>query len=183
MNKEVHGSTLRRRDEIVRLVREHAVKSQEGLLGLLRGRGFRVAQPTLSRDLTELRVAKTSRGYVVPPADLEIEEEPAELAGERLDRALRDYALSADAAGSLVVLRTPPAEANAMARAIDAARLPEVVGTVAGDDTIFIATPSGAAARRLKSRLLEPVNPSASAEAMAEKLRGKSRPSSRRRRG
>ena len=159
MNKEVHGSTLRRRDEIARLVRENAVKSQEGLLGLLRGRGFRVAQPTLSRDLTELRVAKTPGGYVLPTAETGMPEERAQRAGSRLDRALRDYALSADVAGSLVVLRTPPAEANALARAIDAARLPEVVGTVAGDDTIFIATSSGPAARRLKSRLLEPVNP------------------------
>ena len=155
MNRDTHGSTLRRRDEIARLVRENAVKSQEGLLGLLRGRGFRVAQPTLSRDLTELRVAKTPGGYVLPASETAMPAERAEKAGELLDRALRDYALSAEVAGTLVVLRTPPAEANALARAIDAARLPEVVGTVAGDDTILVVaaekTGGVTLARRLRS--------------------------------
>lgn len=161
MNKDAIGSTLRRRDEILRVIREQPVKSQGGLLRLLRGRGFRIAQPTLSRDLAELRLAKTPAGYVVPSAGLPTPGEPDAAAFGTLDRALKDYVLSAERAGSLVVIRTPPAEANALARAIDAARVPGVVGTVAGDDTVFVATPSISVAGRVQARLLAPVDPTA----------------------
>ena len=161
MNKDALGSTLRRRDEILRVIREQAVKSQGGLMRVLRGRGFRVAQPTLSRDLAELRLAKTPAGYVLPPAGLPVPGQPDATAAGTLDRALKDYVLSAERAGSLVVVRTLPAEANPLARAIDAARVPGVVGTVAGDDTIFVATQSPSAAGRVQARLLAPVDPAA----------------------
>ena len=68
MNIQSTGEALRRREEILRLVRGHAVRSQEELQSLLRRRGFAVAQPTLSRDLKSLGLVRTPTGYVAPPA-------------------------------------------------------------------------------------------------------------------
>src|SRR6059058_3760434 len=101
MNIHAHGDGLRRRDEILRIVGEMSVHSQDELLALLKKRGFKVTQPTLSRDLREL-----------------------------------------------VVIRTPAASAQPVASAIDAASIDGVLGTIGGDDTIFVAfrTPSAASA-------------------------------------
>lgn len=78
---------------------------------------------------------------------------PAAMRQEQLHRTLREFALSVRAAGSLVVVRTPPAGAHPMARALDEADLTDVAGTIAGDDTVFLATPGAAAAGRLARRL------------------------------
>ena len=78
---------------------------------------------------------------------------PAALREEKLRRALRNSALSVRPAGSLVVVKTPPATAHPVARALDEAELASVVGTIAGDDTVFVATPSDGAARALARRL------------------------------
>jgi transcriptional regulator of arginine metabolism len=153
---------MRRREEMLRIIREAAVRSQDELQRLLRHRGFPAAQPTLSRDLRELGVAKSPSGYVVPAppprAFARVAPTPAPSAAsgrraEDLDRTVREFVLSVEPAGSLVVQRTPPADASPVARAIDEARLPEIVGTVSGDDTIFLATRSAAAAGRLARRL------------------------------
>src|SRR5438093_1269118 len=139
------GATLHRRDEILKLVREGSVRSQEELQRLLRGRGFAVTQPTLSRDLKDLAIAKTSSGYVAawdeartgsPASDTASQRAAIE---EKLDRALREFVLSVERAGTLIVLKTPPAAAHPVARAIDDARLAGLAGTIAGDDTIFLA--------------------------------------------
>lgn len=155
MNTHAAGSALRRRDEILRVLRDGAVHSQEELQQRLARRGIDVAQPTLSRDLKDLGLAKTPSGYVVPgeegaAADPDRE---AHLRG-RLERALREWLLDVAPAGTLVVLKTPPAAANTVARAIDEAGLEGMTGSIAGDDTIFLATPSGAAAAKL-ARFLE----------------------------
>ncbi len=149
------GTGLRRREEIVRLVRGHAVRSQEELQGLLRQRGFAVAQPTLSRDVRSLGLARTPTGYAAPPEPSPFV--PSERRDAALDTALAQSALSVQAAGTLVVIKTPPAAAHAVARALDGADLPGVVGTIAGDDTVFAATPDAAAARRLERRLRAPL--------------------------
>jgi transcriptional regulator of arginine metabolism len=167
---------MRRREEMLRIIREAAVRSQDELQRLLRHRGFPAAQPTLSRDLRELGVAKSPAGYVVPappaPAFVPVAPSsgpaPSGRRAEDLDRTVREFVLSIEPAGSLVVLRTPPADASPVARAIDDARLPEIVGTVSGDDTIFLATRSTAAAGRLARRLGSLIAPD-----------GKSRPGSR----
>jgi transcriptional regulator of arginine metabolism len=145
-------STLRRRDEIARLVRAEPVRSQDELQHRLRQRGIAVAQPTLSRDLKALGAVKSPAGYVAPDA---AGTPPGPDAGrdERLVRALREFVLSIRAAGSLVVLRTPPAGAHPVARALDEARLPDVAGTIAGDDTVFVAAQDAAAAASLARRL------------------------------
>jgi transcriptional regulator of arginine metabolism len=155
VNTHAAGSALRRRDEILRVLRDGAIHSQEELQQRLARRGFDVAQPTLSRDIKDLGLAKTASGYVLPgetgpgpDADRESR------AKEKLERALREWLLDAAAAGTLVVLKTPPAAAHHVARAIDEAGLDGMAGSIAGDDTIFLATPSAAAAARL-ARLLE----------------------------
>ena len=158
MNIHAAGEGTRRRDEILRIIGESAVHSQDALLALLRKRGFKVTQPTLSRDLRELGVAKSPAGYVAPGALATVTSiaafTPREDREERLDRIVRESVLSAQAAGNLVVVRTPVAAAQPLASAIDAAQLDEVLGTIGGDDTIFVAlaTPSaaGALARRIQ---------------------------------
>jgi transcriptional regulator of arginine metabolism len=141
----------RRRQAIVDLVRARPVASQAELRRLLGQRGFAVAQPTLSRDVRELGLAKTPQGYVAP--ETAAPRAPAARREARLGQALRGFALSVQPAGSLVVVRTPPAAAHPVARAIDEAPLAGAVGTIAGDDTVFIATPSERAARALARQL------------------------------
>lgn len=155
------GATMRRRDEMLRIIREAEVRSQDELQRLLRHRGYRAAQPTLSRDLRELGVAKGPSGYVLPAAapapallaPTPIFENTGLRGEEKLLRAVREYVLSVEPAGALVVLRTPPADASPVARAVDEAALTEIVGTISGDDTIFLAVRSVAAAARLARRL------------------------------
>jgi transcriptional regulator of arginine metabolism len=158
MNIHAHGDGLRRRDEILRIVGDQSVHSQDELLALLKKRGFRVTQPTLSRDLRELGVAKSPNGYVTRDAfagGAVVAFAPRDVAESRLDQAVAEYVTGADTAGNLVVIRTPAASAQPVASAIDAASINGVLGTIGGDDTIFVAlrTPAAAAAfaRRLKS--------------------------------
>jgi transcriptional regulator of arginine metabolism len=147
-------SVLRRRDAILRVVREEAVRSQEELQRILAERGFEATQPTLSRDVRELGLVKTPRGYALPGApDPAID---AARRAERLERALAEAVLSVRIAGSLVVLKTPPAGAHPVARVVDEAALPEAVGTIAGDDTVFVAARDAVSARALAARLAGP---------------------------
>ena len=146
------GEAVRRRDEILEIIGTTAVHSQEELQALLKKRGVHVTQPTLSRDLRELGVAKSPSGYVVPGAMTTASNvasfTPRETREERVHRLVRDNVLSAVAAMNLVVIKTPAAASQPVASAIDAADLEHVLGTVSGDDTIFIAlaTPQAAAA-------------------------------------
>ncbi|HWM76869.1 MAG TPA: arginine repressor [Methylomirabilota bacterium] len=152
MNQHRDPGSLRRQEAIVDLARSGTVRSQGEFQRLLRKRGIVVAQPTLSRDLRELGLAKTPRGYLAPQASV-AQFAPAATREVKLQRALRSSALSVQAVGSLVVVRTPPAAAHPVARALDEAELAGVAGTIAGDDTVFVATPSDSAARALARRL------------------------------
>ena len=157
-------ATRRRRQEITRIVREAAVHSQEELLGLLDARGFRITQPTLSRDIRALGLAKTPLGWVLPGEIAAGEGEssgfapPATRVG-RFEQAVLEFVLRVDSSGQLVVARTPPAGAQPVARALDQAALPGVVGTVAGDDTLFIATKRPRIATELARRMMRLVEP------------------------
>jgi transcriptional regulator of arginine metabolism len=157
MNIHAGGEGARRRDEILRIIGQSAVHSQDELLPMLRKRGFKVTQPTLSRDLRELGVAKSPAGYVAPGSLATVTSiaafTPREDREERLDRIVRESVLSAQAAGNLVVVRTPVAAAQPLASAIDAARLDEVLGTIGGDDTIFVALATPSAASALARRI------------------------------
>src|SRR5215813_5092632 len=152
MNEPRDPGSLRRQEIILDVVRVSAVRSQGELQQLLRKRGIVVAQPTLSRDLRELGLAKTPRGYLAPGAPV-ARFAPVALREEKLRRALRTFALSVRPAGSLVVVKTPPASAHPVARALDEAQLAGVAGTIAGDDTVFVATPGDGAARALARRM------------------------------
>ena len=154
MNTSSTGSALRRRDEILKVVRAAPVHSQEELAQRLARRGISVAQPTLSRDLKDLGLAKTSAGYAAPGvSDAPAGEDVQARLEERRNRVFLEFVLGVERAGTLVILKTPPAAAHPVARAIDEAGLDGTAGTIAGDDTIFIATPSVAAATRVARRL------------------------------
>ncbi len=150
-----------RQARIIELLSGHAVASQSELGRLLGAAGLEVTQATLSRDLEELGAVKVRTGtgmtYVVPP---EGQPRPghAEAVDARLGRMLEELLVSAEATGTLVVLRTPPGGAHLLGSALDRAGLPEVAGTVAGDDTVLLicrspAAPAGPAAA-LAARLL-----------------------------
>lgn len=125
-----------RQGAILRLVQERAVSTQEELVEALHESGIDVVQGTVSRDVAQLGLVKVRDAngrlvYALPgAADLDRLSE--------LTSALRRWAVSLDASANLLVIRTPPGHANALARAIDEARLPDVLGTVAGDDTIMV---------------------------------------------
>ena len=147
---------MRRREEILRIVRETAVHSQDELLAALRMQGVKVTQPTLSRDLRDLGLAKTPSGYIVPGEVVApvVTFTPREVRETRLEHLVRDSVLAAEAAMNMVVIKTPAAAAQPVASAIDAADIEDALGTIGGDDTIFVAfrTPAaaGAFARRLQ---------------------------------
>ncbi len=144
---------MRRREEILRIVRDQVVRSQDELLAALRTHGFTVTQPTLSRDLRELGLVKTPNGYVSPEALAPVTAFAPRVIEHRFEQLVRDSVLSADAAMNLVVVKTPVAAAQPLAVAIDATDIEDAMGTIGGDDTIFVAfrTPAaaGAFARRV----------------------------------
>ncbi|MBL8863176.1 MAG: arginine repressor [Planctomycetes bacterium] len=139
-----------RRQRILEFVRRDQVRSQHGLQELLSAQGIDVNQATLSRDLRALGLVKGRDGYEIPgtasPAAAD-----ASLA---LVAAARTWLAEARTAQSLVVLKTPPGGANPLAIAIDRAAVEGVVGTIAGDDTVFLAAAGVTAARRIARQLL-----------------------------
>jgi len=131
-----------RQHRILRVLEDQPVSSQAQLVQLLEAEGVVATQATVSRDLEELGAVKL-RGadggtgvYVVPEDGSPVRG----VAGgtDRMARLLSELLVSTDASGNLAVLRTPPGAAHYLASAIDRAALPQVVGTVAGDDTILV---------------------------------------------
>ncbi|MBN1170796.1 MAG: arginine repressor [Micromonosporaceae bacterium] len=153
-----HHSKAARHERIIELVRDRAVRSQTELVDLLGAEGIQVTQATLSRDLEELGAIKVRAGdggpaiYLIPedgnPVLRQAEQAPA-----RLIRLLRELLTSTDASGNLVVLRTPPGAAQFLASALDRSGLPEVVGTIAGDDTILVVARETIGGHQLADRL------------------------------
>ena len=131
------GTRAARHARIVDLIRDKAVRSQTELAELLGVDGVQVTQATLSRDLEELRAVKVGGVYVIPEDGMPALR-PAEQAPARLIRLLRELLNSVDVSGNLVVLRVPPGAAQFLASALDRSGLPDVVGTIAGDDTILV---------------------------------------------
>ncbi|MBS4729667.1 arginine repressor [Mycobacterium sp. SM1] len=132
-----------RQARIVEILSSASVRSQTELAALLADEGIEVTQATLSRDLEELGAVKL-RGadggvgvYVVPEDGSPVRGVSGGTA--RLARLLGELLVGSDASGNLAVLRTPPGAADYLASAIDRAALPYVVGTIAGDDTVFVA--------------------------------------------
>jgi transcriptional regulator of arginine metabolism len=135
-----------RHGRITDLIRNNIVRSQTELMTLLAESGIEVTQATLSRDLEELGALKL-RGVDGGTPVYRIPEDggPRPMVGgtSRLSRLLADLLLSFEGSGNLAVLRTPPGAAQFLASAIDRASLAEIVGTIAGDDTILIVARDG----------------------------------------
>jgi transcriptional regulator of arginine metabolism len=138
---------LARQQTIVELAHEGPLPNQQELVKVLARRGFQVTQATLSRDLNELRLVKTPEGYILPNGDMPAEPLPA------VSRLVREFVREVRRAQNLLVVKTVSASAQPVAVAIDAEGWDEVVGTVAGDDTILIITPNNKKARMLQSLL------------------------------
>jgi len=152
MRAREEQTTEARREAIRRLIRGRRVATQEDLRALLANQGFEVTQGTLSRDLARLgarRGAGAEGGtvYELPPESAAPGSPDVLEALNPLVRGIRDN-------GALVVVHTTPGAAQAVALALDQARLPEVLGTIAGDDTVFVAPMQAASASRL-TRVLQ----------------------------
>ncbi len=126
-----------RHGQILRLVSSERISNQEDLRRRLAQQRMRVTQATLSRDLQELKLIKTREGYRTPSAT---SDEMASV--PPLTRALREFLLDIRPAENLLVLKTPPSGAQPLAAALDGAKFPEIAGTIAGDDTVLIITPT-----------------------------------------
>ncbi|MGH9564788.1 MAG: arginine repressor [Candidatus Angelobacter sp.] len=138
---------LTRQQTILELAQEGPLPNQQELCKLLARRGFRVTQATLSRDIGELKLAKTSEGYTLPNGDSPAEPLPA------ASRVVREFVREVRRAQNLLVVKTIPGSAQSVAVAVDAEGWNEVVGTVAGDDTILIICANNKKAQQLHSRL------------------------------
>ena len=138
-----------RQRRIVQLLRRQPVSSQEELARLLRKHGEQVTQATLSRDLEELGAMRMrENGRVV----YRLPDEPP--AGEDwLRHMLMEFMLEVEASGNLVVIKTPPGGANAVARALDNTGVKDIIGTVAGDDTIMVVCREGVKGQTVARRL------------------------------
>src|SRR3954466_9773267 len=135
------------------LVEQRPIHTQQELAAALRDRGFRATQATISRDVAELGLGKGERdgrsAYVLPSRLVE-----SDASGEdRLRRLLTDMPAEIREAGLLLIIRTLPGSAHAVAAALDRTPWPEVSGSIAGDDTVFVATTDRTSRRRLRDRI------------------------------
>lgn len=148
--------TKNQRQHLVgKLLAQHAVASQEQLVALLADEGVTATQATVSRDLDDLGAIKVRAGggdtvYAIPelPKDQRAPE-------DHLRRALGDWVVEVASSGNLVVLRTPPGTANVVGSALDRSGLPEVLGTVAGDDTLLVVVAEGLTGAQVATQLRE----------------------------
>jgi transcriptional regulator of arginine metabolism len=140
----------RRQRAIADLIQSKALSSQDELADRLGALGFSATQATISRDLEQIGAVKVRRGgqlsYALPDAR-------RNGAHPRLAAVFRDWVRSVEAAASIVVIKTPPGSAHLVGVALDNSDLPEIAGTICGDDTIFVACASNADARAVAVRL------------------------------
>ena len=142
-----------RQHRIVRLLEQHAVVSQQQLVDLLAADGVVATQATVSRDLEELgaikvRAAGGDSVYAIPelPKDQKAPE-------EHLRRVFGEWVVEVAHSANLVVLRTPPGSAHVVGSALDRAALPEILGTVAGDDTLLVVASERAGGKKVAQQL------------------------------
>ena len=137
-----------RHGQILRLVSDARIASQEDLRRKLASEKLRVTQATLSRDIQELRLVKTQGGY---RSTATLPQDAAPM--PQLTRALAEFLRDIRPAVNLLVLKTPPSGAQPLAAAVDGAKFPEVAGTIAGDDTVLIITPSKKSRESLQKKI------------------------------
>ena len=140
-----------RQSAILELVRARSLSTQAEVASALKESGFEVVQTTVSRDIADLGLVK-----VRAPSGRLIYAPPGTTDGDRLralGAAMRRYAMSVEAAGTLVVITTPSGYANALAQAMDEAAHPGIAGTIAGDNMIFVAARDGVSSQSLRDEL------------------------------
>ena len=135
-----------RHGQILKVIEARRVHTQDELARELSHAGLTATQVTLSRDIRELGLVKTPEGYRQMRPDA---------AGPSLQAVAVEFLTDARVAENLLVLRTQPAHASSLARALDQAAWPEIVGTVAGDDTILVVTADHATAEAVREKLLQ----------------------------
>ena len=140
---------LYRRNQILDLLRSETVATQADLREKLKKRGIEVTQATVSRDIEELGIVKTREGYRMSESG-----PPTAAPVPTLPVVLKEFMREVSQALNLVVVKTHPGNAHSVAVALDAEQWPEISGTVAGDDTIFVATPGAREAARLRKKIL-----------------------------
>lgn len=138
-----------RQGRIIEIARKRLIRSQEELLAQLRRQGIEVTQSTLSRDIRELGLVKVRGRYQVPG---ELHSAPPD---EVLRRAFAQFVIRTGVSGNIVMIRTSPGNAHSVCVVLDAAEWPEVLGTVAGDDTIFVLLRNPGAGRKVLGRIQE----------------------------
>jgi len=143
-------SKLSRHNTILALLEEQELHNQDELRRALGRHGIKVTQATLSRDIRELQLLKTPQGYRAHP-----NESPNEPALPSAERLVREFVRDVREAQNLLVLKTAVGSAQPVAAALDAEGWPEVLGTVAGDDTILIVSEENRTAERLAQRIRE----------------------------
>jgi transcriptional regulator of arginine metabolism len=149
-NTAIATSKPARQRRILELVEQEPLASQDELRLRLARAGFKVTQATLSRDIHELGLVKTPEGYMAPPGQAAGDPAPPGIA-----RLLREFVTGIREAQNLLVLKTTPGSAQPVAAGLDAEDWPEVVGTVAGDDTILMIAKDRRSARKIVARLQE----------------------------
>lgn len=168
------ATRVARQARIVQFITNRAIRSQSELATLLAAEGIETTQATLSRDLDELGAVKL-RGvdggapiYVIPEDGSPVR--AVQGGTERLRRVLGELLVSVDASANLAVLRTPPGAAQFLASAIDRAALTDIVGTIAGDDTILVVArePLTGAELGVRLRSLAGHNPSVTTQAQIQ---------------
>lgn len=145
------GERTQRLRALAALIRGEALASQEEVTERLKALGHRVTQATVSRDLERIGAVKVKRGGILSYA-LPEQIGGADWGTGRLERLLNEFVVSIEAAGPLLVLKTPPGSAHMVASAIDHAQLPEIAGTVSGDDTMFVALRDGVTVQAVLTR-------------------------------
>jgi transcriptional regulator of arginine metabolism len=146
------NSRAQRQRAIVDLLRESSPLSHDDLSAKLAASGHQVSRATVSEDLDQIGAVKVKRGsqlaYALPDQLAE-----RDRSGPRVRRIFAEWVQSVETAGNLIVVRTPPGSAGLVCLALDQAKLPEIVGTIAGDDTLFIAVKTGLPVEPLAQRL------------------------------
>jgi transcriptional regulator of arginine metabolism len=135
-----------RHGQILKLIRSKGIRTQDELARELQHAGLAATQVTLSRDIRELRLVKTQEGY---------RETLADEGGPSFRNLASEFLHDVRAAQNLIVLRTSPGHANSVAVALDSEEWPEVVGTIAGDDTILVIAPDNATAEEVRRRFMQ----------------------------
>ena len=139
-----------RQAQILKLIRAQSIRTQEELSAALEKIGSRVTQVTLSRDIRELGLVKGPPGYQEPGPSAPAASE----SGNALKRAVEAYVREVRVAQNLVIIRTVRGTSAPVGDALDRAGWPEIVGTIAGEDTVFVATPDARRAQQARDKLL-----------------------------